>query len=119
LSIAYARNRIRIALEGSDDLIAALCELSESCAALRKWVAAAALRLEDSFPAGRLAGAPAILADEAARCWLARRGMPPDQIQPGTIANLIEMASDAASAPRRDFPGGLRVRRRRGMISEV
>ena len=69
------------------------------------------------MPSFLLAGLAKILADESARRWLRGRGVPEDELSPRIVAELIEMAADAASPPRRDFPGGVRVRRRRGIIS--
>ncbi len=115
-STQYARNRIRIALTGHDELIQSLIQWGASCAALRQWVREASPRLSEQFLPSSLARLPAILATESARRWLGERGVPREEILPRIVGELIEMASDAASPHRRDFPGGVGVRRRAGMI---
>jgi tRNA(Ile)-lysidine synthase len=116
-SSKYLRNRIRVVLTGREEVIQSLIELGKSCAALRQWVRAAAPRLEESFRIAKLARLPAILAEESARAWLCVCGVPVDLIAPQSVADLIEMAADAASPARRDFPGRIVVRRRAGSIS--
>jgi len=113
----YLRNRLRVALSGRDELAQSLIELGKSCAALRRWVRSAAPRLGESFRVAELARLPGILAEESARTWLRARGVPAGQIAPKTIENLIEMAADAASPPRRDFPGRIQVGRLGGVLS--
>src|SRR3984957_18141637 len=59
---------------------------------------------------------PPPLARYAAGRWLADRGVPHDRITANACEGLIAMAADAASPPRKHFPTGLLVRRRRGII---
>jgi len=113
----YLRNRVRAALRGRDELTDKLLDLGRSCAALRCWVGEAAPRLDDSFRVAALARLPQILAEESAKRWLRARSVRADQITPRSVADLIEMASDAASPPGSQFAGGIIVRRRGGVIS--
>src|SRR5262249_27720399 len=94
----------------------ALCELANCLAALRDWSREAAPVLEEQFAAVQLAGLPGVLGHESARRWLIDRGVPMDEISTEVIDRLVEMARDAATPSRQDFPGALRVRRRRGMM---
>lgn len=113
----YLRNRVRAMLRGDAALSAALLDLSRACAALRQWTRRGAPTLGESFAVAELADLPRILAAESARRWLVARAAPADELGPDVIDRLIEMAADAASAPRQHFPGGLLVRRRAGRIS--
>jgi hypothetical protein len=48
---------------------------------------------------------------------LQERGAEVDQINARVIDRLLAMARDAATPPRQHFPGGLLVRRVRGVIA--
>lgn len=112
----YLRNRLRPILRDDPSLRASLLHLAERCARLRRWMAAAAPRLPEQFQTAELADCPAPLAVRAVARWLVARGAGVDRIGPAVCERLLEMARDAASPPRRHFPGGLLVRRRRGII---
>jgi len=119
ISGKYLRNRLRPMLAGNPDLRRALLELGDACRNLRRWACAAAPRLPVDFRARQLATLPDVLARQSARRWLADRGVPVQEISENVIAHLRDMASDAASPPRAQFPAGLLVRRRGGVISAV
>jgi hypothetical protein len=116
VSTAYQRNRIRQLLLRNPDLFGALIDLGGCCRAVRDWVRDHAPRLDERFAVAQLADLPRALAAESARRWLLDRGVDPDQVSPDAITRLIDMACDAASPARQDFPGALHIRRRRGMI---
>jgi tRNA(Ile)-lysidine synthetase-like protein len=112
----YLRNRIRRVLANNAGLFERLIELSRACRALRGWIRATALPLNETFHVSVLQALPEVLADESARAWLAQRGVPRGELAPDVIARLIEMANDAASPARQHFPGRVLVCRRRGVI---
>jgi hypothetical protein len=112
----YERNRLRMLLGAKPELTASLLALASASRRQRNWVRSAAPTLSDTFAAGDLRDLPEVLAHESARCWLAARGAPPDELPPATLDRLIRVATDAASPPRQHFPGGLLVRRRGGAI---
>jgi tRNA(Ile)-lysidine synthetase-like protein len=111
----YFRNRLRLLLAERGDLTAELLRLSEACSALRRWVAANAPRLEQTFAADELAELPAILARTAAGRWLA--DFADGANSPRSIDLLLEMASDAAMPARRQVSAKVTLCRRRGRIS--
>jgi tRNA(Ile)-lysidine synthetase-like protein len=112
----YLRNRLRRLLAAAPVLCKDLLSLSQACAELRDWVRLEAPQLQEQFPPAMLANLPRILADQSARTWLASRGVPADQILPSLVERLRTMAQDAASPARFDLPGGLRLRRRGGVL---
>ena len=112
----YLRNRLRQLLAVHPQLTGELLKLSAACRRLRRWTRQAAPILDVSFPARQLADLPMILAQSSARQWLLDRHIDPRNITPHGIDQLITMAGDAASAARADFPGGLAVRRRKGVV---
>jgi tRNA(Ile)-lysidine synthase len=112
----YVRNRLRRLLRDRAALAASLRELGGACGTLEQWVWTNAPPLEERFAAADLAGWPAILAQAAARRWLAARGAPPQDVGPAAVCRLVAMAGDAGTPARQDFPGGLPVRRRAGVI---
>jgi tRNA(Ile)-lysidine synthase len=118
-SPAYQRNRVRRVLAAHPELGASARELGCASAQMTKWARDAAPVLGDVFETGALADLPDVLADEAARRWLVGQGAPPGELSPGVLARLIEMARDAATAPRAHFPGRLLVARRGGRVSVV
>lgn len=115
-SVTYFRNRLRQLLGRHPGLIGGLLELNEGLGELRNWVREAAPELPETFPARTLADLPEILAQESARRWLLARGVPAGQLTPPAIAQLVRMATDAASPRRQHFPGRRLIRRKRGMI---
>lgn len=112
----YGRNRLRKTLHDRPDLTDALLRLGAACARLRDWTRAAAPTLGPTFPARRLAHLPPVLARASAARWLAERGVPAGELDPAVVARLLDMAADAATPARRDFPGAITVRRRRGEL---
>ncbi len=115
---AFLRNRARRELAARPGVAAHLVNLAAACRALREWVATSSPSLPDRFAVNDLASLPTLLARESARRWLIGRGVRPDLLDraPHAADHLIEMAADAATPPRRHFPGGLEVRRQAGVI---
>jgi tRNA(Ile)-lysidine synthase len=112
----YLRNRLRAFLLGRPQLTTELLSLSLACRDLRDWARAHAPVFGETIPVDQLAGLPPLLARQAARAWLISRGAPANLLTPNSLDRLLAMAADAAGPSRADFPGGLRVRRRRGML---
>jgi len=112
----YFRNRLRRVLGQLGDLGESLLRLGGACAELKKWVRSTAPQLAEEFPVAMLRNVPDILAAESARRWLVARGVRPAEAGGDVAARLVAMATDAASAPRQHFPGGILVRRRGGKI---
>lgn len=113
----YQRNRLRRILSDRPELIAPLLRLGRSARFVRDWATGAAPRLATQFIASDLADLPDALARESARAWLvaaAEAHVP--AIDGRSIRRLVEMTRDAASPARADFPGGVQVARRRGVI---
>jgi tRNA(Ile)-lysidine synthase len=113
----YVRNRLRRWLREDPDLHHSLLKLAEACRELRDWSRRQAPHLETTFSVAKLGRLPRIVAQESARRWLIARGAPAGELPEAVLDRLIEMADDAAAAPRSQFPGSLLIRRRRGMIS--
>lgn len=113
----YLRNRLRRWLSNHPEMHDALIALADACRALRDWTTARAPELPSSFYANQLAELPDVLAHESARRWFIARGAPPDLLTEDVLDRLVEMARDAATPARADFPGALHVRRRQGIVS--
>jgi tRNA(Ile)-lysidine synthase len=113
----YLRNRLRRWLGDAPQLHDALISLADACRGLRDWAAGAAPQLEETFAIDRLGDLPDVLAHESARQWLAERGAPLGELTETVLDRLMEMARDAGTPARADFPGSLRIRRRGGMVS--
>jgi tRNA(Ile)-lysidine synthase len=116
-STDYLRNRLRALLTREPALVEVLLRLGRSCHELRSWVHAQTPEPDETIRTAELVQLPEPLRREFARRWLARAGVPEDRIDPATIARLITMADDAASAPRQHFPGNVLVRRAKGTLS--
>jgi tRNA(Ile)-lysidine synthase len=112
---AYARNRVRRLLARHPELLATALELRDACAAWGDWLRAAAPSLGEAFDVDALRSVPPPVAREAARAWLAARGVDPDETT-AAAERLVRMAADAAAPPRAHFPGRLLVRRRAGRM---
>lgn len=112
----YLRNRLRKWLADEPALRDHLLPVGQYCRSLRGWVRRSSPSLPASIRCQRLANLPGPLAREAARRWLIARGAPADELSEEVLNRLIEMSADAASAPRRHFPGRLLVRRRSGLL---
>jgi len=113
----YLRNRLRRVLATREDLTAALLRLAEEAAAYRAWVRRHTPAVGEKLAVEVLRELPLPLAREAARRWLIMAGVPAADVAPPVIDRLLEMAEDAASPPRRHFPGRVLVRRRAGVLS--
>lgn len=116
-SDAYARNRLRRWLAKRPEASAALTTLARTCRELHAWAEGNSEKLAESFPGQQIAGTPRVLARQSAKRWLIERGGKPGELSEFVIERLILMAADAATTSRSNFPGGLQVRRRRGVIS--
>jgi len=116
-SDAYARNRLRRWLVERPQASAALTTLARICRELHEWSNSNAAALSETFPAQQMAAMPRIFARQSAKRWLIERGGKPGELSEEVVDRLIQMANDAATASRSNFPGGLQVRRRRGVIS--
>jgi len=114
----YLRNRLRRLLEHHPHLTRDLLTLAGSCNAVRQWSHSTAPLLAAQFPVVHLQRLPELLASESARQWLLARGVPAGTLSrsPDAIDRLIALASDAATASRVQFPGGLMASRRKGVI---
>jgi tRNA(Ile)-lysidine synthetase-like protein len=113
----YARNRIRKFLQSRPDLHEPLLAVGSACAEYSKWIRKTAAVLHEKFPAIALAESPRILARESARRWLASQGVPPAHLTPAVLDRLREIATDAATSAKHQFPGGIQIHRRSGWIS--
>ena len=115
-SLQQQRNRVRATLLSTHpQLQEPLIDLAAACESLVSWLRAAAPMLGDAFAADAVARLPGPIAREALRRWLADRAGP-DEVTPAAVGRLLEMASDFATPPRQQFPGGIVVRRRGGKI---
>ena len=115
-SMDQQRNRIRRLLASHPDLSQHLLHLGESCVRWSDWLAQHAPCLPASFDPRELDELPPPVAEFAALRWLSERIDHHQEIPPDAAHRLIDMATDAASPPRQNFPGGLLVRRRGGRI---
>lgn len=116
-SDAYARNRHRRLLDHHPALTECLLSLAGVLAELRQWVEAHAPELPEVVPLAMLHDWPDVLAGAALKRWLIRAGAPPGAVERAVVQRLLMMANDAAAPARQHFPGGIAVRRRRGMLS--
>lgn len=112
----YFRNVLRQFLAHRPELGDVLRQLGLAMGQWVDWLRENAPELSESFDVRELADLPSALAQESARKWLLARGATADEIRPVTLEALCRMAKDAASPPRRHFPGRLAVHRRGGRI---
>ena len=112
------RNRVRPWLRANPKASAALRELGRACEAWTRWLRENAPRLGERFSVRQLDEVAPPLGRESLRRWL-RQGAGDESIEiaPAAVERLLEMIRDAATPARQDFPGGVRVRRRGGIIS--
>lgn len=116
----YLRNRLRKVLADRDDLTPALLEVGQACASLRDWVQQAAPVLPvEGFAVSQLAALPTLLARESARRWLLDQGSSAAGLSTEVLDRMIAMATDAATPARVQFPGGVTLHRRRGMVMQL
>jgi len=112
----YQRNRVRRWLWDRPELRDSIIRVSAGSEALRNWLDATAPPLEQVFPVAALRDLDLPVARHTAMRWLIARGVPPVELNTRTCERLVDMASDAATPPRRSFPGGVLVRRRQGVM---
>jgi hypothetical protein len=93
-----------------------LLDLGAASADFQSWVRRHAPEPPTRLPTSLLNDLPTSLSLETARRWLAARGAPPGELSAPVLKRLLEMAADAATPAAQNFPGGLRVRRRSGMV---
>ena len=119
----YLRNRLRHFLFSRPELVDGLLDLAGAGESLKQWVSQVASSLEAGYAAelgvGRLASLPAPIAREMVRRWLLQIGAPAESLDGRSIQRLLDMATDAATASRQDFPGGIRIARRGGQLWRV
>ena len=112
----YLRNRLRRLLQSHPELHEPLLQLGHSAATWRKWLDRAAPHLPQVIPVALLHALSEPLASHAAARWLRERGAPSNDLTPTVVDRLLTMARDAASTPRRHFPGDVLIRRRGGFL---
>jgi tRNA(Ile)-lysidine synthase len=117
-SLAYARNRVRHALESRPVLVSSLIELGESCTLLGRWANDQATPPPE-MPVKTLQDLPTILARPLARKWLISQGASAGELSPAVLDRLILMARDRASPRRQDFPGPVSIVRHRGILKDA
>jgi len=115
----YLRNRLRKWLADKPAVVESLLELSRSCHDLREWIHDRSPTLDTTFRTRALCDLPLLLARDAARRWLVAQGSPADELSSAVLDRLLSMCSDASTPARVQFPGGLTVRRRRGVVERV
>jgi len=115
-SMDYFRNRLRVLLKENEELVGRLMEVHEAMRGVRAWVANVAPKLGESFRVSEVEDYPQMVAAEALRRWLVDRGSPVEELTGDVIGRLVEMVADAATPPRAEFPGGVRVKRRGGRV---
>lgn len=116
-SDAYTRNRIRVALNARPGVSDALRRVADACAGLRQWVEENTPVPAEQLPTRDVLSLPTPLRRELVRRWLVRAGLSRDRIDSTIIRRLIDMAEDASTAPRQQFPNGISVRRKRGILA--
>jgi tRNA(Ile)-lysidine synthetase-like protein len=112
------RNRVRMFLADRPELAQNLLELARACRAWRAWASdlpSPPLELETRPSATAISILPGPVARIAAARWLVGRGVPTQQMSRELAQRLLDLIDDAAS-PSANFPGNIRVRRRRGKI---
>jgi tRNA(Ile)-lysidine synthetase-like protein len=112
----YLRNRLRAMLGADPQLSDVLLELGAACGALKDWVNSTAPATNQ---VSVLADLPTILARGSARKWLIASGVSPAQLEPEMIDRLLAMCQDASTPSRAQFPSGVIVARRRGMVQRI
>jgi tRNA(Ile)-lysidine synthase TilS/MesJ len=113
----YARSRVRKFLESRPELHEPLLNIVRACAEYSKWIRKTAPAMDEKFPAIALAESPRVLARESGRRWLMSQGVPPATLTPAMLDRLRDLAADAATPARQQFPAGVRIHRRSGWIS--
>ncbi|MDP9175772.1 MAG: tRNA lysidine(34) synthetase TilS [Planctomycetota bacterium] len=112
----YARNRVRKFLRACPALVHPLCQLGDNSRKYTAWARTQSPQLASKFAIKELARLPRVLARQSARRWLLDRATPPSELNEIILDRLCQMASDAATTPRQDFPGSVHVYRQQGTI---
>lgn len=115
-SMDYFRNQLRVVLRTNDELVGSLLDLHEAMATVRHWLDRVVPTLTESFRLHDVANYPPMIAAEALRRWLVDRGSPVEELTGEVIGRLLDMVTDAATPPRAEFPGRVRVIRRGGRV---
>jgi tRNA(Ile)-lysidine synthase len=118
----YLRNRLRDMLRVRPHLIDTLLALGRAAESLAQWVADVApttQALSSEMSVHVLTSVPAPIAREIARRWLLHHGAPSQAVDGRSIQRLLDMAADASTAARQEFPGGIRIARRSGLLRRV
>jgi tRNA(Ile)-lysidine synthase len=116
----YRRNRFRKMLTTEPALVDDLVALAASCRTLVKWVARVSPDGPAALPVDAFDGLPPFVRANAARRWLVRvAGVPDERAGHAEAARLLAMMDDAASPARVDLAGGVRLQRRRGVITAL
>jgi tRNA(Ile)-lysidine synthetase-like protein len=111
-----ARNRWRPWLRSRPELVTALLSLARQSADYRAGLVAAVPPLQPDLSCTTLASLPDPIGRFAAKAWLHKAGVP-HPVDGQAVGRLLEMASDASSPRQLVYPGGVVVRRQRGIIS--
>jgi tRNA(Ile)-lysidine synthase len=112
----YLRNRVRKLLGRTPQLAKGLIELGNAARGVGDWVRRVSPRLETRFRGEELVGLPEMVAAEACRGWLERRGGVPGRLSGDVLRRFLSFATDAACPAQISLPGGLAARRERGII---
>jgi len=112
----YLRNRLRKTLSDQPAVVVALLALAADCGALRAWSTRVGPKLEDRFRIDQLADLPDVVARECAKQWLGGQGAPAGELSSAVLDRLLLMCRDASTPARQQYPGGLTVARRRGVV---
>jgi len=112
----YARNRLRKYLAGRGNLAESLLRLADASAAYRSWIVQNAPHLAQPFKAEALAEWPDMLARHAARRWLETGSGNREELLPAVLDRLVLMCRDVATPSRQQFPGGILVVRKKGVM---
>ncbi|HEX8525257.1 MAG TPA: tRNA lysidine(34) synthetase TilS [Tepidisphaeraceae bacterium] len=115
-SLDQARNRIRHVLRAHGELVRQLLRLREMSERWVHWLQRESPALDEAFRVEELQDRFPPAAEFAARMWLAARANDQEEISADAAKRLVEMAMDAASPAKWNFPGGITVRRRRGVV---
>jgi tRNA(Ile)-lysidine synthetase-like protein len=118
-STQYLRNLLRPLIRRDAELQSALVALGDACRHYREWVVRTAPELSCEFDVEALYRVPGVLARESARRWLTAAGCRPDKLSEEVLDRLVQMALDAATSPRQNFPGGVTVSRRGGRMTAL
>jgi len=116
LAQTQQRNRVRVLLQSFPQLNLPLVKLGAEASALIQWLQANSPGLAETFSVRDVSTLSPPIARESARRWLAAHSNGAE-ITPDAVERLLAMCLDAATPPRQNFPGGIRLRRTRGVIS--